>query len=64
MNYWQGVASRANVFSIILLIVGAVLCFGAAKIAPKLFPNNEKMVFPLKLAGLGIAVIGALMTLL
>jgi len=62
MDYWQGVGSRLNVFSIVLLAVGAVLSFGAGKIAPKLFPNNEKMVFPMKLIGLGLAVIGALIT--
>lgn len=64
MDYWQGVASRVNVFSVILLIVGAVLSFGAAKIAPKLFPGKEKIVLTMKFAGLGLAVIGALIALL
>ena len=63
MSYWQGVASRVNVLSIVLLIVGAVLCFGAQKLAPLIFKNPDTMVLPLKVAGLLLAAIGALITL-
>ncbi len=64
MDYWQGVASRLNILSIVLIVAGAVLCFGAQKLAPLVFKNPQKMVLPVKLAGLALAAAGALITLL
>ena len=64
MDYWQGVLSRLNVVSVILIVAGAVLGFGAKKLAPLVFKNKQDMVLPVKMAGLLLVVIGALITLI
>ncbi len=63
-SYWAGVASRVNIPGVVLLVIGVVACFGAPKLAPLIFKNQEKMVLPMKVAGLLLAMIGALITIL
>ena len=64
MDYWQGVASRVNLPGVLLVLVGAALSFGAKKLAPLIGKDAEKATMPIKLAGLALVVIGALITLI
>ncbi|MBN1778434.1 MAG: hypothetical protein JW811_09970 [Clostridiales bacterium] len=64
MDYWQGVLARMNIAGIVLVLVGAALSFGAKKFVPLVFKDSEKMVLPVKFAGLLLAVAGALIILL
>jgi hypothetical protein len=63
MDYWQGVLSRMNIVSIVLIAAGAALSFGARKLAPLVFGNKRDMVLPVKMAGLLLVVVGALITM-
>lgn len=64
MTYWQGVLSRLSVPGILLLIVGAALTLWAPKVAG-LFSQKggERAVTPLKVVGMALAVLGALILL-
>ncbi|HPF86891.1 MAG TPA: hypothetical protein PK537_02420 [Candidatus Limiplasma sp.] len=63
MEYWQGVVSRISVPGIILIVLGAVLCFGAQKLAPMLFKDEQK-ILPMKMTGLILVIAGALIALI
>jgi len=64
-SYLQGVLSRISIPGLILILVGAAVCFGAHRLAPRLFPNDaEKAVLPLKLGGLVLAIAGVALTLI
>ncbi len=64
MTYWQGVLSRLSVPGIALLALGAALIGLAPKLAG-LFSKRGggRAVTPLKVAGLALAVLGALILL-
>ena len=65
MTYWQGVLSRVNIPGLVLLALGAGMCFGAARIAGWLGKRGgDRAVMPLKVAGLVLAVVGAFICLL
>jgi Na+/proline symporter len=60
-SYWQGVLSRLSVPGLILLALGAVLCYGAPKIASLIWKEEaERAITPLKVAGLLVAILGAI----
>jgi hypothetical protein len=61
-SYWAGVLSRVNVAGIVLVLIGAAVCFGASKLAHRFTKNPEKTVLPLKIGGLALAMVGALIT--
>jgi len=64
MDYWQGVLSRLSVPGVILVVVGAVLCFAAPGLSARLWKRGgERAVTPMKVAGLAMAVLGALILL-
>lgn len=54
-----------TVFGLIIMILGAGVCVFAAKIKGRLSgaPQDEQSAIPLKLAGLGIVVIGLIITI-
>ena len=62
-SYWSGVLSRLNIAGIVLVLIGAAVCFGANKLANRFSKNPEKTVLPLKIGGLALAMAGALITL-
>ena len=65
MTYWQGVLARVNIPGLALLALGAVLCFGAGRIAGWIGKQGgDRAVMPLKVAGLVLAVAGAIISLL
>ena len=54
-----------KVFIVVLLIVGAVLCFGAKKIAENVLKKtDEKTYILIKLAGFIVVLVSALITFL
>ena len=64
MSYWNGVLSRLNLPGIALLLLGALLTYGAPRLAPRFFPKGgDRAVMPLKVAGLALAVVGAVLCL-
>ena len=64
MTYWQGVLSRLSIPGILLLIAGAALTLWAPKLTGLLFKKGgERAVTPLKVVGLALAVLGALILL-
>ena len=64
MPYWEGVLSRLSLPGLILMAGGAVLCFAAPAIAKRLKKQGgERVVTPLKVAGLAAALLGALILL-
>lgn len=65
MSYWESVVSRVNVPGVLLLLVGALLTYGAPKLAPRIDPKGgDRAVVPLKVAGLVLAVAGTILSLL
>ena len=64
MTYWQGVASRLSIPGLVLLVLGAAAIFGAPKLCARLFrQGGERAIMPVKVAGLVLAVLGALILL-
>ncbi len=62
--YLQEVLSRLSVPGLILLLLGAVLGYGAGGICRGLFgQGGERAVVPMKVAGLLLALAGALILL-
>ena len=64
MEYWQGVLDRISIPGAVLILLGAAISFGAQKLAPRIFKDPEKMVFPVKMTGLALVIAGALITLI
>ena len=61
---WNGVLERLSVPGLILLAAGAVLGYGARWLAPKLFAKGgDRAVVPMKVVGLALALLGALILL-
>ncbi len=61
---WDQIFSRLSVTGVTLLLCGVLLSLYATKLARFLFrERGEKLVLPIRLAGLGIAVLGALILL-
>jgi hypothetical protein len=64
MDYWQGVASRLSVPGITLMVMGALLSFEAPKLCTLVSKKEgERAIAPMKVAGLLLAVLGALILL-
>ena len=64
-SYLQGVLSRISIPGLVLILAGAAVCFGAHRLAPRLFKNNaDNAVLPLKLGGLLLVLIGVALTLI
>ncbi len=62
--YWQNVLSRLSIPGLCLLALGAALGYGAKWVGGKLFKQGgERAVVPLKVAGLALALVGALILL-
>ncbi len=64
MSYWHGVLSRLSIPGLALLLVGALLGYGA----PALYRRFGKQgggraILPLKVAGLLLALLGAMILL-
>lgn len=58
---WDKILSKLSVPGLILVALGAVMCFGAGWLAGKLFKRHkEKAALWLKWAGLALAVLGSL----
>lgn len=61
---WNGVLARLSVPGLILLVAGAVLGYGARRLAPLFFgKGGDRAVTPMKVVGLGLALLGALILL-
>ena len=66
MTYGEKILSRLSVPGVALLIIGAVLGFGAERAAALVFRDERKArkaVLPLKIGGLLMALVGALILL-
>ena len=64
MSYWDGVLSRLSVPGMVALAVGALMCWEAPKLAKLVFKEGgDRAVLPLKVAGLALAVVGAVLCL-
>ena len=64
MSYWDGVLSRLSVPGMVALAVGALMCWEAPKLAKLVFKEGgDRAVLPLKVAGLLLALAGALILL-
>jgi hypothetical protein len=64
-SYLQGVFSRISIPGLIFILAGAAVCFGAHRLAPRLFKANaDNAVLPLKLGGLLLAFVGVALTLI
>lgn len=62
--YWQNVLSRLSTPGICLLVLGAVLGYGARWLSGKVFgQGGERAVVPMKVMGLVLALAGALILL-
>ena len=63
-NYWQDVLARLSVPGLILALLGAILCYGAPKIAPRIWKQGgDQAIMPMKVAGLALAILGVLILL-
>ena len=61
---WDQIFSRLSVTGITLLLCGSLLCLYAARLARFIFRDaGERLVLPIRLIGLGIAVFGTLILL-
>ena len=64
MTYWQGVLSRLSVPGIALMVIGAWLSLDADKLCALLWKEKGKQAaVPMKIAGLVLAALGALILL-
>ena len=64
MTYWDKVSSRLSVPGLLLLAVGALLCFLAPRICAWLWKKRgDRAVMPVKVVGLVLALAGALILL-
>ncbi len=62
--YWQNVLSRLSIPGLCLMVLGAALGYGAKWLGGKVFKRGgERAVVPLKVAGLVLALAGALILL-
>ena len=64
MNYWDKVASRLSIPGLALVALGALLCYEAPKLCRLVFKERgDRAVTPMKVAGVVIALLGALVLL-
>lgn len=64
MAYWEGVLARLSIPGITLLALGALMCYEAPKLSAMLFARyGDRATVPMKVAGLGLALLGALILL-
>ena len=64
MSFWEQVMGRLSVPGLLLVPAGVVLVFQAAKLCRLLFKDNgDKAVGPVKLLGLALVVLGAVILL-
>lgn len=62
--YWQNVLSRLSIPGLCLMVLGAMLGYGAAWLSGKVFgQGGERAIVPMKVAGLLLALAGALILL-
>ncbi len=54
---------RISIFGLIVLLIGAVVCFSAKRAAKKLFPDKENAASIIKLVSLAICVAGFIITI-
>ena len=61
---WDQIFSRLSVTGVTLMLAGIVLCLYATKLVRFIFrERGERLVLPVRLAGLAVAVFGALILL-
>ncbi len=61
---WDAIFSRLSVTGVTLLLCGALISLYATKLARFVFrEKGERLILPLRLAGLALAVFGALILL-
>ncbi|MDD3336645.1 MAG: hypothetical protein PHI98_14225 [Eubacteriales bacterium] len=61
---WNKLFSRLSVPGLTLLVVGMIGCFQATKLCRLVFrERGERWIMPMKLVGLALAVLGALILL-
>lgn len=61
---WDQIFSRLSVTGVTLLLVGVVLCLYATRLVRFIFRDRgERLVLPMRLLGLVIAVFGAIVLL-
>ncbi|MEA5015751.1 MAG: hypothetical protein VB099_14450 [Candidatus Limiplasma sp.] len=64
MSFWEKMMGRLSVPGLLLVTAGAVLVVQAAKLCRVLFKDNgEKLILPVKILGLALAVLGAVILL-
>ena len=54
---------RINIFGLIVLLIGAVICFSAGFTAKKIFPGKQNAAKVIKLVSLVICVTGFIITI-
>ena len=61
---WDQIFSRLSVTGVTLLLVGVVLCLYATRLVRFIFRDHgDRLVLPMRLLGLAIAVFGAIVLL-
>lgn len=64
MEYWQGVLSRLSIPGVALMAMGALLTLDAKRLSNLVWKQGgDRAVMPLKVAGLVMALLGALILL-
>ena len=64
MTYWEKVASRLSVPGLALVALGALVCFEATKLCRLVWKEGgERAKVPMKVAGLLLCLLGALILL-
>ena len=54
---------RVNWYGVVALVIGAVIGFFGEKISKRLWPDQPKRVIVVKMTGLGLAFLGAIVTM-
>ncbi len=61
MTYWQGVLGRLSIPGILLVALGAAIIIAVPWLSRTVFKREgDRAIIPLKVAGLAITVLGAL----
>jgi len=54
---------RVNWYGVVALVIGAVIGFFGAKISQRLWPDQPQRILQVKMVGLGLAFLGAIVAM-